>query len=60
MLESEKYGFHGPLPLPTAAVSTVFLAVVAVLTFGSLAANAGMPTETGLHFVVVSVHPYPT
>ncbi len=59
MLESEKYGFHGPLP-PTAAVSTVFLAGVAVFAFGSLAANIGMPTETGLHFVVVSVHPYPT
>ena len=59
MLESEKYGFHGPLP-PTAAVSTVFLAGVAVLTFGLLAANAGMPTETGLHFVAMSVHPYPT
>jgi len=57
MLESEKYGFHGP-PL---AVSTVFLAVVAVfavLTFGlAVPTNIGMPTVTVLHKFVVSVHP---
>ena len=57
MLESEKYGFHGP-PL---AVSTVFLAVVAVfavLTFGlAVPTNIGMPTVTVLHKFVVSAHP---
>ncbi len=53
MLESEKYGFHGP-PL---AVSTVFLAVVAVLTFGLIGLNIGMPTVTVLHKFVLSVHP---
>ena len=54
MLESEKYGFHGP-PL---AVSTVFLAVVAVLTFGlAVPTNVGMPTVTMLHKFVLSLHP---
>ena len=57
MLESEKYGFHGP-PL---AVSTVFLAVVAafaVLTFGlAVPTNIGMPTVTVLHKFAVLVHP---
>ena len=57
MLESEKYGFHGP-PL---AVSTAFLAVVAafaVLTFGlAVPTNIGMPTVTVLHKFVVSAHP---
>jgi hypothetical protein len=54
MLESEKYGFHGP-PL---AVSTVFLAVVAVFTFGlAVPTNIGMPTVTVLHKFVVSAHP---
>ena len=54
MLESEKYGFHGP-PL---AVSTVFLAGVAALTFGlAVPSNVGMPTVTVLHKFAVLVHP---